>query len=120
PQPTSSWFPTFCPFWETWQSQSEGSIGTFGGEVVVIDYVNTKDNKYRVLVLPDKNDRPWPTSLRIGTGTYGWFMLRDVPIWYEIWRQLNGFPPSLDEEPRVKDEYIPKNIKEQRKSKDDK
>jgi multidrug resistance efflux pump len=94
------------------------SIGTFGGEVAVIDYVNTKDNKYRILVVPDKNDKPWPTQLRIGTGVYGWFMLRDVPIWYEIWRQLNGFPPSLDEEPRVKDEYVPKNIKEQKKSKD--
>jgi hypothetical protein len=26
-------------------------------------------------------------------------MLNDVPVWYEIWRQLNGFPPSLYEEP---------------------
>jgi hypothetical protein len=26
-------------------------------------------------------------------------MLDDVPVWYEIWRQLNGFPPSLYEEP---------------------
>jgi multidrug efflux pump subunit AcrA (membrane-fusion protein) len=93
------------------------SIGTFGGEVVVIDYVNTKDNKYRVLVIPDEKDKPWPTQLRIGTGTYGWFMLRDVPIWYELWRQLNGFPPSLDEEPRVKDEKLPPNLKEQKKDK---
>ena len=26
-------------------------------------------------------------------------MLDNVPMWYEIWRQLNGFPPSLYEEP---------------------
>ncbi|KOY87866.1 biotin attachment protein [bacterium 336/3] len=93
------------------------NIGTFGGEVIVIDYVNTKDNKYRVLIAPDEKEKPWPTQLRIGTGTYGWFMLRDVPIWYEIWRQLNGFPPSLDEEPRIKDEKLPPNLKEQKKDK---
>ncbi len=96
------------------------SIGTFGGEVAVIDYVNTKDNKYRILVIPDKNDRPWPNQLRIGTGVYGWFMLRDVPIWYEIWRQLNGFPPSLEEEPRVKDEKLPSNPKDLKTEKDKK
>jgi hypothetical protein len=21
-------------------------------------------------------------------------MLKDVPIWYELWRQFNGFPPD--------------------------
>jgi hypothetical protein len=26
-------------------------------------------------------------------------MLDTVPIWYETWRQLNGFPPSLYEDP---------------------
>ncbi|WP_448528093.1 HlyD family secretion protein [Raineya sp.] len=96
------------------------SIGTFGGEVAVIDYVNTKDNKYRVLIIPDKADKPWPNQLRIGTGVYGWFMLRDVPIWYEIWRQLNGFPPSLEEEPRVKDEKLPPSPKDLKKEKDKK
>jgi hypothetical protein len=24
-----------------------------------------------------------------------------VPIWYEIWRQLNGFPPSLQQAPET-------------------
>ena len=26
-------------------------------------------------------------------------MLDNVQLWYEIWRQLNGFPPSLYDEP---------------------
>jgi multidrug resistance efflux pump len=75
------------------------SVGTFGGTVAVIDYLNSKPGEFRILVVPDKEDEPWPTKLRIGSGTKGWVMLDDVPVWYEIWRQLNGFPPSLYEEP---------------------
>jgi hypothetical protein len=41
----------------------------------------------------------WPKQVRVGSGTKGWVMLDDVPVWYEIWRSLNGFPPSLYEEP---------------------
>jgi hypothetical protein len=44
-------------------------------------------------------DQPWPEQLRVGSGVVGWVMLDDVPIWYELWRQLNGFPPSLRGEP---------------------
>ncbi|OJJ23098.1 biotin attachment protein [marine bacterium AO1-C] len=80
------------------------SVGTFGGEVRVIDYVISKGGKYRLLVTPDpKRDGNWPKQLRVGSGVYGWVMLNDVPIWYELWRQLNGFPPSLYEEPVVSD-----------------
>jgi len=75
------------------------AVGTFGGTVSVIDYVNSKEGKYRILVVPDKSDIKWPRQLRQGSGVYAWVMLDDVPIWYEIWRQLNGFPPSLDSEP---------------------
>lgn len=71
------------------------SVGTFGGEVKVIDYVNSKPGEFRILVVPDKTDEQWPKQLRVGSGTKGWVMLDDVPVWYEIWRQLNGFPPSL-------------------------
>ncbi len=71
------------------------SVGTFGGEVQVIDYVNSKPGEFRILVVPDKQDESWPEQLRIGSGTKGWVMLQDVPVWYELWRQLNGFPPSL-------------------------
>ena len=75
------------------------SVGTFGGVVQVIDFVNTANGQFRILVTPDPSDEPWPEQLRIGSGTKGWVMLDDVPVWYEIWRQLNGFPPSLYEEP---------------------
>jgi len=75
------------------------SVGSFGGTVEVIDYVNTKPGEFRILVIPDKEDEKWPTQIRNGSGTQGWVMLDDVPVWYEIWRQLNGFPPSLYEEP---------------------
>lgn len=75
------------------------SVGTFGGEVSVIDYVNSKPGEFRILVVPDKSDEPWPPELRMGSGTKGWIVLDSVPLWYELWRQLNGFPPSLYETP---------------------
>jgi multidrug resistance efflux pump len=71
------------------------SVGTFGGIVRVIDYVNSKPGEFRILVVPDDTDEKWPQQLRVGSGTKGWVMLDDVPVWYELWRQLNGFPPSL-------------------------
>lgn len=70
------------------------SFGTFGGIIQVVDYVSTNGGKYRILVTPDPDDIEWPEQLRIGGGVYGWALLNDVPIWYEIWRQLNGFPPD--------------------------
>ena len=78
------------------------AVGTFGGEVAVIDAVSSVNGKYRLLVRPKArtSDQPWPKQLRVGSGVYGWVMLDDVPIWYELWRQLNGFPPSLKEEPK--------------------
>jgi hypothetical protein len=51
-----------------------------------------------VLVVESTNggaDQPWPRQVRMGSGVYGWTMLREVRVWYEVWRQLNGFPPSL-------------------------
>jgi multidrug resistance efflux pump len=75
------------------------SVGTFGGEVRVIDYVNSKPGEFRLLVVPDISDDAWPKQVRFGSGIKGWVMLDDVPVWYEIWRQLNGFPPSLYEAP---------------------
>lgn len=82
------------------------SVGTFGGTVSVIDYVNSKPGEFRILVVPDLEEEKWPQLLRVGSGTKGWVMLDDVPVWYELWRQLNGFPPSLynsPEEPLDKD-----------------
>lgn len=74
------------------------SVGTFGGELIVIDYVASTNGDYRILVVPDKKDEPWPDQLRLGSGVQGWVMLNDVPVWYELWRQINGFPPTISQE----------------------
>jgi multidrug efflux pump subunit AcrA (membrane-fusion protein) len=78
------------------------SVGTFGGQVAVIDAMSSTSGTYRLLVRPlvQEGDQPWPMQLRVGSGVYGWVMLDNVPVWYELWRQLNGFPPSLQEEPK--------------------
>lgn len=75
------------------------AVGTFGGQVKVIDRVNSKGGYFRLLVTPDPEEEPWPEQIRLGSGAKGWVMLDDVPVWYELWRQLNGFPPSLYEPP---------------------
>ncbi len=72
------------------------AVGTFGGEIAVIDQVASPDGRFRVLVVPDPNDEPWPVQLRVGSGVYGWAMLDTVRVWFELWRQLNGFPPAID------------------------
>jgi len=71
------------------------SYGTYGGKVVAIDNFISNNGKYRILVGPDPDDKPWPNALRMGSGAVGIGLLGDVPIWYELWRQLNGFPPDL-------------------------
>lgn len=68
------------------------SNGTFGGVVVAIDQFAGPTNQYRVLVTQDPEEEAWPELLRIGSGADGIALLNDVPVWYEIWRQLNGFP----------------------------
>jgi multidrug resistance efflux pump len=75
------------------------AVGTFGGVIQVIDMVNSPDGKYRILVVPDASTEKWPPQLRLGSGVYGWAMLDEVSVWYELWRQLNSFPPSLKEAP---------------------
>lgn len=70
------------------------SYGTFGGEVVAIDNFISENGQYRILVAPDPKDEKWPDGLRVGSGAYGMALLKDVPIWYELWRNMNGFPPD--------------------------
>lgn len=70
------------------------SYGTFSGEVVAIDRMISKKGKYRVLIAPAGKEGEWPEALRVGAGANGLALLDDVPIWYEIWRQINGFPPN--------------------------
>ncbi len=70
------------------------SYGTYGGEVVAIETFISSNGKYRVLLSPDPDDHEWPKDIRVGSGANTIALLEDVPIWYELWRQLNGFPPN--------------------------
>jgi len=69
------------------------SFGTFGGVVQVIDNIDS-NGQYRILVTHEPGTEPWPAPLRVGSGVYGWALLDNVPVWYELWRQINGFPPN--------------------------
>ncbi|MCC5938781.1 MAG: HlyD family efflux transporter periplasmic adaptor subunit [Lunatimonas sp.] len=71
------------------------SNGTFGGKVYAIDNFTSTNNMYRILVVPDPDEEPWPDALRLGSGADGIALLNDVPVWYEIWRQMNGFPADF-------------------------
>lgn len=71
------------------------SLGTYAGKVVAIDRNISSNNKFRVLVAPDLSDAAWPEALRVGGGAKGIALLNDVPVWYELWRVINGFPPDM-------------------------
>ena len=88
----------------------EGAVGTFGGEVVSIDATDDGKGKFRILVRPDLTDRPWPNErfLRQGVRANGWVILDQVPLWYEIWRNMNGFPPVVSTEEPKDDSKPPK------------
>ena len=70
------------------------SYGTYGAKVVAIETFISDNGKYRVLLAPDPDDHDWPTAIRVGSGARTFALLEDVPIWFELWRQLNGFPPN--------------------------
>ena len=70
------------------------SYGTFGGEIVAIENFISENGKYRVLIAPDKKEDKWPTQLSIGSGAQTIALLNNVPVWFELWRTLNGFPPN--------------------------
>ncbi len=70
------------------------SYGTFGGKVVAVESSVSYNGKFRLLVTEDPADKPWPRELKMGTGAQGMALLKDVSIWYELWRNINGFPPD--------------------------
>jgi membrane fusion protein, adhesin transport system len=82
------------------------SVGTFAGHVAAIDAVDDGKSRFRLIVVPDKEkiasgkETSWPSNqvLRPGSKVIGWVMLQTVPLWFELWRQFNGFPPNFPQE----------------------
>ena len=72
----------------------QNSYGTFGGIVAAVETSVSDNGKFRVLVAEDPKDKKWPTMLRMGGGANGIALLKNVPIYYELWRNINGFPPD--------------------------
>jgi membrane fusion protein, adhesin transport system len=70
------------------------SYGTYGAKVVAIETFISENGKYRILLAPDEADHTWPKDIRVGSGARTIALLEDVPIWFELWRQLNSFPPN--------------------------
>ncbi len=81
----------------------QASYGTFGGKVTAIENSVNSNGKFRVLVAEDPAEKAWPPQLRMGTGARGMALLKDVPIWYELWRNINGFPPEYYTDERKQD-----------------
>ncbi|MBS2034578.1 HlyD family efflux transporter periplasmic adaptor subunit [bacterium] len=80
------------------------AVGTYGGVVSVVDAHDDGSGRYRVFIQPDRSpgSLPWPKPqenearypLRPGTQVQGWVMMdRPVPLYWEVWRRLNAFPP---------------------------
>ncbi|MFM7841925.1 MAG: HlyD family efflux transporter periplasmic adaptor subunit, partial [Nitrospira sp.] len=85
--------------------------GSFGGIIKVVDQVDDGKGNFRFWVVPDPDDRPWPdqSHVRQGTKVMGWVLLNRVPLWYELWRRFNLFPPDYQEgPPSLLDTLLPK------------
>ena len=83
----------------------EASYGTYAGIVSAAESDVSENGKFKVLIKEDSSFRKWPKELRMGTGANGIALLKNVPIWYELWRNINSFPP---------DYYKPVQTKEQK------
>ena len=73
----------------------EASYGTFVGEVIAVETNRSENGKFRMLVVPVEKEKNWPSALKLGAGVQGFALLKNVSIWYELWRQINGFPPEF-------------------------
>ncbi len=78
----------------------EVAVGTFGGNVAFVDSTDDGKGKFRVLVVPNPDEIQWPSGrfLRQGVRVNGWILLNRVTMAYELWRQLNAFPPQMTKE----------------------
>ena len=83
----------------------DASYGTYAGVVSAVESDVSDNGRFKVIIREDASYRKWPKELKIGTGANGIALLKNVPIWYELWRNINSFPP---------DYYKPVNTKEQK------
>ncbi|MFY7669986.1 HlyD family secretion protein [Tenacibaculum sp. MEBiC06402] len=80
------------------------SYGTYGAKVVAIENFISDNGMYRVLLAPNQDTEPWPEAIRVGSGAKTIALLDNVPIWFELWRQINSFPPNFYQpDSKVKD-----------------
>lgn len=92
------------------------AIGTFEGRVAFVDATDDGKGKFRVVVEPRPDAQPedaWPDDryLRQGVRAQGWFTLGEVPLGYELWRQFNGFAPTMAHDPHPYHEKADKSDK---------
>jgi multidrug efflux pump subunit AcrA (membrane-fusion protein) len=74
------------------------AVGTFGGHVAFVDPSDDGKGKFRVVIIPDAGES-WPDAryLRQGVRAHAWVLLDQVRLGYELWRQFNGFPPTVNQ-----------------------
>jgi multidrug resistance efflux pump len=69
------------------------SFGSYSAELVGFDRVVSDNGKFRILAR--SVGKPWPDAIQLGGGVEGFALLRNVPLGYELWRKVNGFPPEF-------------------------
>ena len=79
---------------QQWQKGKRHTNGQTFSVTPKVENNKNENGKFRILVTPDPTMKIWPTALKTGTGVKGFGLLNTVPIWYELWRQINGFPPD--------------------------
>lgn len=86
----------------------EFSVGSFGGQVALIDASDDGKGHFRILIIPDTGDLSWPDQrfLRQGVRVNGWVLLGRVTLGYELWRIFNGFPPLVLPEPALQEKAM--------------
>jgi hypothetical protein len=62
--------------------------------VTAVESDVSPNGKFKILIKEDTTYRKWPKELNIGTGANGIALLKEVPVWYELWRNINSFPPD--------------------------
>lgn len=80
------------------------TYGTYTGEIVAIDNFISENGKYRVLLAHKPNTPKWPEQIKIGAAATTITLLNKVPVWYELWRKINGFPPDYYKKTNKKNE----------------